>query len=66
MYFSHGILSDVQFLLSGVKTIAGLKTIALQMGASLITPNGSVKVVIFDKYINMYEHITSVCCLLPS
>ncbi|KAK2144661.1 hypothetical protein LSH36_739g02000 [Paralvinella palmiformis] len=40
-----------------------LKTPALQMGASSITPNGSVKNlgVIFDQCINMHEHVTSVC-----
>ena len=33
------------------------------MGASSITPNGSVKNigVIFDQCINMHEHVTSVC-----
>jgi len=33
------------------------------MGASSITPNGSVKnlEVIFDQCINMHEHVTSVC-----
>ena len=38
-------------------------TPALQMGASLITPNGSVKNlgVIFDQCINTQEHVTSVC-----
>jgi len=37
-------------------------TPALQMGASSITPNVSVKTLggIFDKCINMYEHVTSV------
>jgi len=36
---------------------------ALQMGASSITPNGSVTnlAVIFGQCINMYEHVTSVC-----
>ena len=40
-----------------------LKTPALQMGASSITPNGSVTNlgVIFDQCINMHEHVTSVC-----
>jgi len=39
------------------------KTSPLLMGASLITPNGSVQnlVVNFDQCINMYEHVTSVC-----
>ena len=43
--------------------VKSLKTPALQMGASSITPNGSVKNldVIFDQCINMYEHVTSVC-----
>jgi len=43
--------------------IKSLKTPALQMGTSSITPNGSVKNigVIFDQCINMYEHVTSVC-----
>jgi len=41
-----------------------LVTPALQMGASSITPNGSVKNlwIIFDQCINMYEYVTSVCC----
>ena len=36
---------------------------SLKMGASSITPNGSVKNLgfIFDQYINMHEHVTSVC-----
>ena len=40
-----------------------LKTPAMQMGASSITPNGSVKNigVIFYQCIKIYEHITSVC-----
>ena len=40
-----------------------LKTPALQMGASSINLKGSVKNlgVIFDKCINMHEHVTSVC-----
>jgi len=40
-----------------------LKTPALQMGASSITHNGSVKHlgIIFGQCINMYEHVTSVC-----
>ena len=43
--------------------VKSLKTPALQMGASSITPNGSVKNlgVIFDQCINMHEHVTSVC-----
>ena len=43
--------------------IKSLKTPALQIGASLITPYGSAKNlgVIFDQCINMYEHVTSVC-----
>jgi len=43
--------------------VKSLKTPALQMGASSITPNGSAKNlgVIFDQCINMHEHITSVC-----
>ena len=43
--------------------LKSLKTPALQMGASSITPNRSVKNlgVIFDHCINMYEHVTSVC-----
>jgi len=40
-----------------------LKTLALQMGASSNSPNGSVKNlgVFLDHCINMYEHVTSVC-----
>jgi len=40
-----------------------LKTPALQMGASSITSNGSVKNLggTFDQYINVYEQVTSVC-----
>ena len=43
--------------------VKSLKTPAFQMGASSITPNGSVKNlgVIFDQCINMHEHVTSVC-----
>jgi len=43
--------------------IKSLKTPALQMVASSIIHNGSVKNlgIIFDQYINMYEHVTSVC-----
>ena len=41
--------------------VKSLKTSALQMGASSITPNGSVTGVIFDQCINIYEHVTSVC-----
>jgi len=43
--------------------VKSLKTPALQMGASSITPNWSVNNlgVIFDKCINMYGHVTSVC-----
>ena len=43
--------------------VKSLKTPALQMGASSITPNVSVKNlgVIFDQCINMHEHVTSVC-----
>jgi len=43
--------------------VKSLKTPALQMGTSSITPNGSVKNLgfIFDQCINMYEHVTSVC-----
>jgi len=39
-----------------------LKTPSLKMGASSITPNGSVKnlAVIFYQCINMHEHVTSV------
>ena len=42
--------------------VKSLKTPAIQMSASSITPNGSVKNlgVIFDKCINMHEHVTSV------
>jgi len=40
-----------------------INTPVLQMGASSITTNESVKHlgVIFDQCINMYEHVTSVC-----
>jgi len=43
--------------------VKSLNTPGLQMDASLITPNGSVKNlgVIFDQCINMNEHVTSVC-----
>jgi len=43
--------------------VKSLKTPALQMGASSITPNGSVKVIgaILDQCMNMYEYVTSVC-----
>jgi len=43
--------------------VNSLKTPALQMGGSSITPNGSVTNlgVIFDQCINMHEHVTSVC-----
>jgi len=43
--------------------VKSLKTPALQMGASSITPNGSENNlrVIFDQCINMYEHVASVC-----
>jgi len=43
--------------------VKSLKTPALQMSASSITPNWSVKTlgVIFDQCINMYENVTSVC-----
>ena len=43
--------------------VKSLKTPALQIDASSITPNGSVKNlgVIFDQCINMHEHVTSVC-----
>jgi len=40
-----------------------LNTLALQMGVSSITANGSVTNLgaIFDQCINIYEHVTSVC-----
>ena len=43
--------------------VKSLTTSALRMGASSITPNGSVKNlgIIFDQCINMHEHVTSVC-----
>ena len=43
--------------------VKSLKTPALQMSASSVTLNGSVKKlgVIFDQCINMYEHVRSVC-----
>ena len=43
--------------------VKSLTTPALQMGASSITPNGSVKNlgVIFNQCIKMHEHVTSVC-----
>jgi len=43
--------------------VKSLKIPALQIGASSITPNGSVKNlgVIFYQCINMHEHVTSVC-----
>ena len=43
--------------------VKSLKTPALQVGASSIAPNGSVKSlgVIFYQCINMHEHVTSVC-----
>jgi len=43
--------------------VKSIRTPALHMGASSITPNGSVKHlrVILDQCINVYEHITSVC-----
>jgi len=43
--------------------VKSLKTPALQMGASSITPNGSVTNlgVISHQCINIYEHVTSVC-----
>ena len=42
--------------------VKSLKTPALQMGASSITPNESVNnlAVIFDQCIIMYENVTSV------
>jgi len=49
--------TNIKYLASSIKTPA------LQMGASSITPNGSVRNlgVIFYQCINMYEHVTSVC-----
>jgi len=43
--------------------VRSLKTAALQMGQSLITPKWVSKNlgVIYDKYINMHELVTSVC-----
>jgi len=49
--------------LASPNCVKSLKTPALQMGASSITPNGSIKNlgVIFYQSINMFEHVTSVC-----
>ncbi|KAK2148909.1 hypothetical protein LSH36_475g01030 [Paralvinella palmiformis] len=54
--------TDILYLASP-HCVKSLKTPALQMGSSSITPNGSVKNlgVIFDQCINMHEHVTSVC-----
>jgi len=43
--------------------VISLKTPVLYIGASWITPNGSVQNLgfIFDQCITMYEHVTSVC-----
>ena len=56
-------LNDNKTNSASAHCVKSLKTPALQMGASLISPNGSVKSlgVIFDQCINMHEHVTSVC-----
>ena len=43
--------------------VKSLKTPALQMGATSITPKGSVNNlgVMFDKCINLYEQVISIC-----
>ena len=43
--------------------VKSLKTPALQMGVSSITPNRSVQNmgIIYGQCINMHEHVTSVC-----
>ena len=49
--------------LTSPHSVKSLKSPALKMGASSITPNGSVinLVGILDQCINMYKHVTSVC-----
>ena len=51
-------LNDNKTNLASPHYVKSLNTQALQMGESSITPNGSVKilVVIFEQFINMYEH----------
>jgi len=43
--------------------VKSLKTPGLHIGESCITPSGSVKDlgVIFDKFLNMNDQVTSVC-----
>ena len=54
--------TNISYLASS-HCIKSIKTQALQIGASLITPNWQVKhlAAIVDLCINMYENVTSVC-----
>ena len=58
----NDIKTNILYLASS-HCVKFLKTPALQMGTSSITPNGSVKNlgVMFDQCINMHETVTSVC-----
>ena len=49
--------NKTKLYLASPHCVKSLKTPALQMGASSITPNGSG----FDQCINMHEHVTSEC-----